>query len=175
MSKSSTAGHRAVMPTSFDYMSKAQPDVPQNTSTVVDFWGKANPTNQGGPTSHSIIYHSLDVAATGSELIARDRHRLQRIAAAISIETGILRSAIPFLLSLHDIGKYARVFQAKSPDHWPITSLGPYREIAPGNSHVVTGFQSLVALSDEGSCRDIFDAVMPGWSASPTFPTRQKK
>jgi CRISPR-associated endonuclease/helicase Cas3 len=147
-------------------MSKAQPDLPQNSSTVVDFWGKASPTGQGGPTSHSIIYHSLDVAAAGSELIARDRQRLRRIAAAISIEAGALQSAIPFLLSLHDIGKYARVFQAKSPDHWPITSLGLYREIAPGNSHVVTGFQLLVALSDEGSCRDIFEAVMPGWSAS---------
>jgi CRISPR-associated endonuclease/helicase Cas3 len=77
-----------------------------------------------------------------------------------------LGCAIPFLLSLHDIGKYARVFQAKSPDHWPVTSLGPYREIAPGNSHVVTGFQLLVALSDEGSCRDIFEAIMPGWTAS---------
>jgi CRISPR-associated endonuclease/helicase Cas3 len=137
-----------------------------NASTVVDFWGKARLAGQGGPTSHSIIYHSLDVAAAGSELIARDRHRLRRIAAAISIETGTLRSTIPFLLSLHDIGKYARVFQAKSPNHWPVGSLGPYREIAPGNSHVVTGFQLLVALSDEGSCRDIFEGVMPGWSAS---------
>src|ERR1700683_2975975 len=61
------------------HMSKGQSDLPQNASTVMDFWGKASPTGQVGPTSHSIIHHSLDVAAAGSELIARDRHRLRRM------------------------------------------------------------------------------------------------
>jgi CRISPR-associated endonuclease/helicase Cas3 len=139
---------------------------PMKASNIVEFWGKASPTNQGGPSGHSIVHHSLDVAAVGSELIARDRERLRRIATALGVEIDALRGSIPFLLTLHDIGKYARVFQAKSPDHWPVGVLGPYREIAPGNSHVVTGFQLLVALSDDGSCRDFFEAVMPEWSAS---------
>ncbi len=34
---------------------------------ITDFWGKASPTNQSGPTSHSIAYHSLDVSAVGAE------------------------------------------------------------------------------------------------------------
>jgi CRISPR-associated endonuclease/helicase Cas3 len=149
------------------WMAKVKHDIwPLNVSSLAHFWGKASPTNQEGPTSHSIIYHSLDVAAVGFELIGCDRQRLGRIAAAVGIGIDTLRSAIPFLLTLHDIGKYARVFQAKSPDHWPVGSLGPYREIAPGNNHVVTGFQLLVALSDDGSCRGIFEAFMPGWSAS---------
>jgi len=141
---------------------------PSDAATLGLFWGKASPTNDGGLglTSHSIVHHSLDVAAVGSELISRDKQRLGRIATAVGIEIDTLRSTIPFLLTLHDIGKYARVFQAKSPDHWPVASLGPFRQIAPGNSHVVTGFQLLVALSDCGSCREIFEAVMPGWSAS---------
>jgi hypothetical protein len=49
--------------------------------------------------------------------------------------------------------------------YWPVTALGPYREIPPGNSHVVTGFQMLVALSD-GLAVETFNAIMPGWSAS---------
>lgn len=139
---------------------------PLNASIIAGFWGKARPANQDGPTSHSIVHHSLDVAAVGAELVAHDRQRLRRISAAVGIEIDTLRSAIPFLLTLHDIGKYGRVFQAKSPEHWPVASLGPYRDVAPGNSHVVTGFQLLVALSDDGTCRVIFDTVMPGWSAS---------
>ncbi|HEY6251627.1 MAG TPA: HD domain-containing protein, partial [Candidatus Angelobacter sp.] len=163
------------MPTASTTNTKAKPRLNQERTTksptdspeeALNFWGKASPTNQGGPGAHSIVYHSLDVAAVGSKLIARDRHRLRRIAAAVGIEIDTLKSAIPFLLTLHDIGKYARVFQAKSPDHWPVGSLGPYREIAPGNSHVITGFQLLVKFSDDGSCRDIFETVMPGWSAS---------
>jgi CRISPR-associated endonuclease/helicase Cas3 len=139
---------------------------PFGASTLGLFWGKASPTKQCGPTSHPIIYHSLDVAAVGSELIKRDGQRLARIAKAVGVEVDTLKSVIPFFLTLHDIGKYARVFQAKAPDYWPVGPLGRFRELPPGNSHVVTGFQLLVALSDDGSCREIFDVVMPGWSAS---------
>jgi hypothetical protein len=31
---------------------------------IISFWGKASPTDQAGPTSHSIVYHSLDVTAS---------------------------------------------------------------------------------------------------------------
>jgi CRISPR-associated endonuclease/helicase Cas3 len=137
----------------------------QRSPFILNFWGKASPTNQAGISTHSIVYHSLDVAAIGTELMWRDRGRLTRIAAAIGIEVATLRSALPFLLALHDIGKYARVFQAKSPDYWPLV-LGPYGQIPPGNSHVTTGFQMLVEFSDDGPVREIFDAVMPGWRAS---------
>jgi CRISPR-associated endonuclease/helicase Cas3 len=135
-------------------------------STIATFWGKASTADQSGPSAHPIVHHSLDVAAVGAELIARHRAQLERIAAAVGIEIEILRRTVPFLLTLHDIGKYSRVFQSKSPDHWPIGSFGPYREIPPGNSHVITGFQLLVLLSDNGGCGNIFEAVLPGWTAS---------
>src|SRR5258706_11680729 len=98
----------------------------QRAPFILNFWGKVNSADQVGSTYHPIVYHSLDVAAVGSELIARDRGRLTRIAAAAGIEVDALRSVLPFLLALHDIGKYARVFQAKSLDHWPVTILGPH-------------------------------------------------
>jgi CRISPR-associated endonuclease/helicase Cas3 len=144
---------------------KSAPDV-QKLSFILDFWGKASANRESGSSTHSIAYHSMDVAAVGSELIARDPDRLARIATAVGTEVGTLIGVLPFLLSLHDLGKYARTFQAKSPDHWPTNSLGPYRDVAPGNSHVVTGFQMLVSFSDASPVRQIFETVMPGWSAS---------
>jgi CRISPR-associated endonuclease/helicase Cas3 len=139
---------------------------PQSTLSILRFWGKASSSNLAGSATHSIAYHSLDVAAVANELMARDEDRLGRIAAAVGTDVSTLTGVLPFLLTLHDIGKYARVFQAKAPDHWPTNVLGPYREIAPGNSHVITGFQMLGAFSDAGPVQDIFESVMPGWSAS---------
>lgn len=136
------------------------------TTNFQDFWGKASSTGPTGPGSHPITHHCLDVAAVGAELISRDQNRLKRIAAAVGLEIDALRGALPFLLALHDIGKYSRVFQAKALDHWPESALGPYRETVPGNTHVDTGLQMLVAFSDEGPCRDVFETVMPGWRAS---------
>src|ERR1700731_2652301 len=81
--------------------------------SLMGFWGKASPSNPVGISTHSIVYHSLDVAAVGAELIARDQDILRRIAPAIGVEVGQLTSVLPFFLSLHDVGKYARVFQAK--------------------------------------------------------------
>ncbi len=138
----------------------------QKVASILPFWGKANATSRGRVGFHPIVYHSLDVAAVGAELVARDRERLRRIAGAVGIGVDPLRSALPFFLTLHDIGKYSRVFQAKSSNHWPAGSLGPYRAVAPGNSHVITGFQFLLAFSDDGSCRDIFETVMPEWSTN---------
>jgi CRISPR-associated endonuclease/helicase Cas3 len=133
---------------------------------ICDFWGKANSNQKGGSGSHSIAYHSLDVGAVGAQLIEHDRERLGRIAESIGISVNTLTSVLPFLFAIHDIGKYARVFQAKAPGHWPTNVLDPYREIAPGNNHVITGFQMLVAFSDAGPVQEIFESVMPGWSAS---------
>jgi CRISPR-associated endonuclease/helicase Cas3 len=137
----------------------------QRVPSVLNFWGKARSTDQAACSYHPIVYHSLDVAAVGADLIARDRKRLTRIAAAAGVQVDALRGALPFLLTLHDIGKYARVFQAKSPDHWPADVLGPYRVIAPGNSHVVAGFQMLDELFDNGAPREIFEMVLPDWRA----------
>jgi CRISPR-associated endonuclease/helicase Cas3 len=118
------------------------------------FWAKASPSYQSSRGSHPIVYHSLDVAAVGAELIVRGRGCLERLCSSAGIDVGVLIGTLPFLLSVHDIGKYSRVFQAKSPEHWPADCLGSFREIAPGNSHVVTGFQILQSLSDDDGPRD---------------------
>src|SRR5712671_7388797 len=83
----------------------------QKVPSILPFCGKANAIGQGGAGFHPIVYHSLDVAAVGTALIARDRERLKRIATAVGIGVGPLSNALPFFLTLHDIGKYSRVFQ----------------------------------------------------------------
>lgn len=134
--------------------------------SIFGFWGKARATSETGPSWHPLVYHSLDVAAVSAELIARDRGRLSRIAAAAGMPADALQAALPFLLSLHDIGKYARVFQAKSPAHWPADVLGPYREIPPGRNHVDTGFEMLCEFADDEPDASLFEAVLPEWRAS---------
>jgi CRISPR-associated endonuclease/helicase Cas3 len=89
---------------------------------ILDFWGKARENNEAGTSTHSVAYHSIDVAAVSSQLLAHDQDRLRRIATAVGIEGSILIDVLPFLLTLHDIGKYARVFQAKSPENWPVSA-----------------------------------------------------
>src|SRR5258708_21728286 len=93
---------------------------PQRAPFILDFWGKANSINQAGAGYHPLVHHSLDVAPVGAELISRDRERLRRIAAAAGIEVDALRSTPPFLLAIHDIGQYARVFLVNSLDPSPV-------------------------------------------------------
>ena len=59
----------------------------QNPLFILDFWGKARATEQAGSSTHSIAYHSIDVAAVGGELIARDPDRLARIATAVGMKS----------------------------------------------------------------------------------------
>jgi hypothetical protein len=52
---------------------------------ILDFWGKAGPSKQAEVSAYSIAYHSMDVSAVGSELIARDGDRPARIATATAL------------------------------------------------------------------------------------------
>lgn len=139
---------------------------PEARAAILGFWGKARPSSLTECTFHPLAFHSLDVAAVGAELIERDAGRLTRLAAAVGIEPIALRGALPFLLALHDIGKYSRAFQAKSSDNWPVEALGPYRSVLAGNNHVDTGFRMLCNFSDGGPAADMFDAILPEWCAS---------
>jgi HD domain len=37
----------------------------QKSSLILDFWGKASAKNEAENNTHSIAYHSMDVAAVG--------------------------------------------------------------------------------------------------------------
>lgn len=64
-----------------------------------------------------------------------------------------------WLVSLHDIGKFSRPFQAQAPQHWPTAALGdldPARLPPPGPRHDAV---ALALLND--SLSDLADGVLP--------------
>ncbi len=74
---------------------------------VARYWGKA-----GAECWHPLAYHALDVAAVGAVLIEADPDLRRRFEALVP---GIA-ARLPFLLALHDIGKFATSFQRLRAD-----------------------------------------------------------
>ena len=87
---------------------------------ILRFWGKAQPRNpECAPGWHPLAYHSLDVAAVGDVLLTCDRGLGECFSHLLGLPREDAKSLICYLLCLHDIGKFARQFQAKSPRHFP--------------------------------------------------------
>ncbi len=88
------------------------------------FWGKARPEGESGPRWHPVAFHLLDVAAVAGELLMIRPATRIRAASLLGLdEAGAARFVVAFA-GLHDIGKFARPFQAKCAEHWP-ECLGP--------------------------------------------------
>lgn len=78
------------------------------------YWGKAA---KDGTAWHLLPYHCLDVAATLRALLdadARLRARLHALAPDLAPEA--LEALLLYLAALHDLGKFAPVFQNKQPE-----------------------------------------------------------
>ena len=107
----------------------------------LEFWGKARSANESGPTWHPIAHHLLDVAAVTDALLRARPLAARRVASLLGLELDDARSLIVALAGLHDIGKFAPAFQAKSPAHWPVSMLGAYDErCAVRRQHTEDGF-----------------------------------
>ncbi|BDG10090.1 CRISPR-associated helicase Cas3' [Anaeromyxobacter paludicola] len=83
-------------------------------SGFFDYWGKAGAEGEG--RVHLLPFHGFDVAAVGAEILDRDTALLPRMAHLSGFRAEDLRSAIPFVLALHDLGKFAEPFQDLMPD-----------------------------------------------------------
>ncbi len=80
------------------------------------YWGKAcNKSEQAAPY-HLLPYHCLDVAAVGRVLLQRHPSLRKSLAALTGMNEAALVCWLPFLLSLHDIGKFSASFQNLRPD-----------------------------------------------------------
>ena len=87
---------------------------------ICRFWGKARPCDSDrGPEWHPLAYHSLDVAAVGEVLLTGDRGFGECFSRLLGLPREEAVALIRYLLGLHDIGKFARKFQAKAPSHYP--------------------------------------------------------
>ena len=86
------------------------------------YWGKSRPVvgTPSGQSYHLLVYHSLDVAAVGQQIVKSDPALLQKL-----IPPGFFpdrfdseqwtNGVIPFLLAMHDIGKFSDRFQNLIP------------------------------------------------------------
>ena len=84
------------------------------------FWGKAQPLRpECGPGWHPLIFHSLDVAAVGEALLAKHRRMGDHLARLLDLEREETARLATWLLCLHDVGKFAKKFQAKVPELYP--------------------------------------------------------
>ncbi len=81
------------------------------------YWGKArkNPLLKG-PGYHLLVYHSLDVAAVGWQLLHPKHNRSKQLAGQLQVDPHWLQKWFVFCLCLHDLGKFARAFQGLVPD-----------------------------------------------------------
>ena len=88
--------------------------------TLLHFWGKARPRDPNrGPKWHPLVLHSLDVAAVGEALLERGLGSSHGLPRLLGLRRDAAVRVVCFLLCLHDIGKFARKFQAKVPSLYP--------------------------------------------------------
>lgn len=80
------------------------------------YWGKASPSlNHSGEYFHLLPFHSLDVAACGSQLLKLPSFSLDALAHELGWPTTQVHALFVFFLALHDVGKFARAFQSLVP------------------------------------------------------------
>lgn len=86
----------------------------QQRDLPYQYWGKTD--RNGGGSYHPLVYHSLDVAAVGYQILSRHPILSSRIAKALNLtpEEGI--RVVTYLLSLHDLGKWSEGFQRQVPE-----------------------------------------------------------
>ena len=80
------------------------------------YWGKARKRDDGTYDYHLLVYHCLDVAAVGSELLKMNPTLLPALLEAAVVLKIDVRTMIMLLLSIHDFGKFSPTFQSKIPE-----------------------------------------------------------
>ena len=89
-------------------------------SIIYEFWGKAQPQDADrGPRHHPLAFHCLDVAAVGRAVLMRHGALHRHFASLLRLSPDDTDGLLTYLLCLHDIGKFAKKFQAKAPEHFP--------------------------------------------------------
>lgn len=91
----------------------------QTGSTILNYWGKADPNYPGEQKWHPLAYHSLDVAAVAASWWDASPTIQRTFLAAFSctqLQKNQLRAWILFFTALHDLGKFDVRFQLKAPD-----------------------------------------------------------
>ncbi len=97
-------------------MKKSSIKTADTTARYFRYWGKAGKEKEEGALYHLLPYHCLDVAAVGQVLLEQHASLRKSLAALMGLNETDLVCWLPFLLSLHDIGKFSASFQNLRPD-----------------------------------------------------------
>lgn len=79
------------------------------------YWGKARMQEGTSQLYHLLVFHALDVAACGAELLRLPRFSLAPLAAELGWPLRVVEKIFIWFLALHDLGKFARAFQNLAP------------------------------------------------------------
>ena len=90
------------------------------TMNILCFWGKAQPCMPDlGPEWHPLVFHCLDVAAVGDALLTQHDGLGASLSHQLDLPLEEVFRLVPYLLCVHDVGKFAKKFQAKVPHLYP--------------------------------------------------------
>ena len=133
---------------------------------ILGFWGKAQPRDpDSGPDWHPLAYHCLDVSAVGKELIQRHHGLRRSVSNLLNLEQEVVIPLICFLLCLHDVGKFAKKFQAKVPRFFPDcfdenpAALRTYYDHGAGGLRLFDAVTHIFGLPSDTVWRPLFSAV----------------
>lgn len=91
------------------------------------YWGKAQ--GDSPEAWHRLIYHMLDAGAVCHVFLKHDRTIIKSIARSSGLAESSVRSFLPFLVALHDLGKFAESFQDLRPEI--VAALHGSRSVSP--------------------------------------------
>lgn len=105
-----------------------------------NFWGKSDPERT--PSTHPLVYHSLDVAAVADVLLERSPRRLQWLAGMLRADDPMtVKALLVRLVALHDIGKFHPEFQGKVSGYCEAHFPHLAQHARHGGRHDLLGFQ----------------------------------
>ena len=144
---------------------------------ILHFWGKARPKSPAGPCWHPLVFHCLDVAAVGESLLERHPGLARSLSGLVELPPNDTTRLLRLLLCLHDIGKFAKRFQAKEPKLYPPCFRDGPAGLPRGYDHGAGGLRLFDALCADGfglpgpprAWRPLVSAVM-GHHGSPPEP-----
>lgn len=109
---------------------------------ILRFWGKAQPLDSDtGPHWHPLVFHSLDVSAVGEVLLETQEGLRRHFARLFAMPEDVTTAILSRLLALHDIGKFARRFQAKVPGRFPDCFHMDPAQLSTAFDHGTGGFR----------------------------------
>ena len=111
---------------------------------------------------HRVEHHCLDLLATGRALLLRDPSLLRLLSRALQMDPAAANRLFDWCLLIHDAGKIAGSFQAKSRKGWEAMRPGRQRPANPVCPHDAAGHAMLYWLVEDGE-------IFPDMAGHPDF------